>query len=66
MALITCPKCGKQFSEHAEKCPQCGITKIEALKIWKDDEHVKNVRSYVVCAILFLVCIGMLIYIAIA
>jgi hypothetical protein len=31
MALITCPKCGKQFSEHALACPQCGISKGEAL-----------------------------------
>lgn len=25
MALIKCPECGKEFSEHAAKCPQCGI-----------------------------------------
>ena len=31
MALITCPKCGKRFSEHALACPQCGISKGEAL-----------------------------------
>ena len=31
MALITCPKCGKKFSEHALACPQCGISKGEAL-----------------------------------
>lgn len=24
MALITCSVCGKQFSDRAEKCPQCG------------------------------------------
>lgn len=24
MALITCPDCGKQISEHAESCPNCG------------------------------------------
>ncbi len=24
MAIITCPKCGAQISEEAEKCPQCG------------------------------------------
>ena len=26
MALITCSVCGKQFSDRAEKCPQCGST----------------------------------------
>ena len=25
MALITCPQCGKQVSDKAEKCPQCGF-----------------------------------------
>ncbi len=40
MALITCPKCGKQFSEHAKACPQCGISKDEALLlIHKRDEE---------------------------
>lgn len=24
MALITCPECGKEFSEFADKCPNCG------------------------------------------
>ena len=24
MALITCPKCGNQVSDKAEKCPKCG------------------------------------------
>lgn len=24
MALIKCPNCGKEFSEHAKTCPQCG------------------------------------------
>lgn len=25
MALIKCPKCGKMFSEHADKCPACNL-----------------------------------------
>lgn len=24
MALITCPECGKQYSDHAPTCPECG------------------------------------------
>lgn len=39
MALITCPKCGKQFSDRAEKCPQCGITKEEALVLIKKQQE---------------------------
>ena len=30
MALIKCPNCGKQYSEHAEICPHCGLTLKEA------------------------------------
>ena len=34
MALITCPKCGKRFSEHANACPQCGmsINEVQSIK----------------------------------
>ena len=39
MALITCPKCGKQFSEHAKACPQCGISKDEALLLIQKREE---------------------------
>ena len=24
MALIKCPECGRQVSEYAENCPNCG------------------------------------------
>jgi len=27
MALIKCPECGKEFSETANVCPQCGYRK---------------------------------------
>lgn len=26
MALIKCPKCGKEMSDRAASCPQCGMT----------------------------------------
>ncbi len=25
MALINCPECGKQVSDKAEQCPDCGL-----------------------------------------
>ena len=31
MALITCPECGKQISEYAESCPECGCP----ARVWK-------------------------------
>lgn len=36
MALIKCPKCGKQFSEHAENCPQCGTSKEDIPRLLKE------------------------------
>ena len=29
MALIKCPKCGKEFSDRALACPQCGMSPAE-------------------------------------
>ena len=43
MALITCPICGKQFSEHAKACPQCG-TPYEDVK-GQLGKKMKNVRQ---------------------
>ena len=40
MALIQCPKCGKEFSDRALKCPQCGTSKEEVLRLIKEQaEH---------------------------
>ena len=39
MALITCPQCGKQFSDRAEKCPQCGTSKEKILYLIKEQEE---------------------------
>ena len=42
MALIKCPKCGKEFSDRAACCPQCGISKGEALLIiQKREEEIR-------------------------
>lgn len=32
MSLITCPECGKVFSDRAAHCPQCGLPTADALK----------------------------------
>lgn len=41
MALIKCPKCGKEISDKAEKCPHCGypIEEIEKNTATKPDEN---------------------------
>lgn len=37
MALIECPECGKEFSDKAQACPNCGCPTDEVLEIviWK-------------------------------
>ena len=30
MALIKCPECGKEFSDKAQACPNCGCPTSEA------------------------------------
>lgn len=39
MALIKCPKCGKEFSDRAQTCPQCGTSKEEVQRLIKDQQE---------------------------
>ena len=45
MALISCPKCGKQISDKAVKCPHCGVDLTEPFGEYDDSffELVENV-----------------------
>lgn len=47
MALIKCPKCGRQFSTHANKCPHCGCTSEEVrfLLVEQRDRRKKEERD---------------------
>ena len=36
MALITCPECGKEFSDKAPACPECGCPISEAINAYRD------------------------------
>ena len=45
MALIKCPKCGKQISEHAERCPHCGISKEDARLLIKQKERAAQIAA---------------------
>ena len=40
MALITCPECGKQISDQAEACPNCGYP----LKAKKEQQQKESVK----------------------
>ena len=39
MSMIKCPECGKEISDKAEKCPNCGCPMEEIKKIVSDDDY---------------------------
>lgn len=39
MALLKCPECGKQFSEHAQKCPHCGMPTDDVIRVNRELEE---------------------------
>lgn len=47
MALINCPECGKQISDKAEACPNCGIDIQEALAKVHEKQRNRKRRTIV-------------------
>lgn len=45
MALIKCPKCGKQFSEHTSECPVCGLKKEEWKLFLAEQKRIRGERK---------------------
>lgn len=39
MALVKCPECNKEFSEHAECCPNCGCP-MSVIEQQKEEEKI--------------------------
>ena len=52
MALIKCPKCGKEFSDRAQVCPQCGFT-IKAIKPIQLTLVIMGLLVFVLCSLCF-------------
>ncbi|MBP5546367.1 MAG: zinc ribbon domain-containing protein [Bacteroidales bacterium] len=44
MALIKCPKCGKEMSDRAASCPQCGMT-MEEIKAAMHETTLNDARE---------------------
>lgn len=47
MALIICPKCGKNVSDRAEKCPHCGCLKEDLIKLIDLGKNDKEEDKYI-------------------
>ena len=60
MALIKCPNCGKEYSEHADKCPKCRLSFAEA----KEQRQQRATKRKKLVKTLFLIVIscGVLFY----
>ena len=42
MALLKCPECGKEISDSAVKCPNCGVN---PQKLWKQQQREEKNRK---------------------
>lgn len=45
MALIKCTECGKQISEYAESCPNCGCPMVKI----KEDTELNRLKETDLC-----------------
>lgn len=60
MALINCPECGKEISDKAEACPNCGYSINTPVKAKKKSRLFKSKKSKItlmICALLFAVVV---------
>lgn len=48
MALIKCPECGNNISEHAPSCPHCGIPKKPNDPFFRDPARKLTVKEKLV------------------
>lgn len=63
MALIQCPECGKDYSEHAKSCPNCGYS--PSTKMAKDTvEKTGNIMRGVIVVIVSIIISALVTYLA--
>lgn len=55
MALINCPECGKEISDKANSCPNCGYKKEREVKIDKKRIITFAIPIFILCVILCVV-----------
>ena len=61
MALITCPECSKQVSEHTVSCPNCGYAIGSAIK-----QKSKKLQFQYTLSILLLIAGGVWIFVLVS
>lgn len=61
MALIQCPECGREYSEHAKSCPNCGYS--PSTKMAKDTvEKTGNIMRGIIVVIVSIIISGVSTY----
>lgn len=45
MSLITCPECGREVSDQAASCPQCGYPIKASRDLWRVQKFLPNRRA---------------------
>lgn len=58
MALIKCKECGKDVSDKAKACPNCGNTILTK----KDEENAEGMKILKIIIAVILICSGLVIY----
>lgn len=48
MSLINCPECGKEISDKAESCPNCGFPIMEEIQQY-DDNYYNSYQNEIYC-----------------
>jgi len=61
MALIKCPECGKEVSENAASCPNCGRPIKATMTINEDGSQTSVRRLWIIILIAVILIIGLII-----
>ncbi len=62
MALINCPECNKEISEHAASCPHCGYALSSAPKEIEASKSKKRITLIIACIVGCLVAITLALF----
>lgn len=56
MALIKCPECGKEISDRANSCPNCGFIGKKKTKEYQLKKYIIKNKKILIITFVFLVC----------
>lgn len=57
MALIKCPECGKEISDRATSCPNCGCPSIDKEEAEKVNDTTRGIIALFLCVLGFVMAL---------